>query len=84
METLIEESKERRDSIQKKWNKYSKRYREKNRKAGTDKTTLAVKEETLKNWVKAYPIMNECTHFACILDPGTGQIMWIERGVMED
>jgi len=75
MEALIEESKERRDCIQKKWNKYSMRH--------ADGTMLAITEETLRKWVKAYPIMNECTHFTCILDPKTGQIRWLERGVME-
>jgi hypothetical protein len=77
MEALIEDSKERRDCIQKKWNKYSKRA------TGSGETSLAIKEETLKKWVKTYPIMNECSHFACILDPKTGQIRWLERGVIE-
>jgi hypothetical protein len=40
-----------------------------------------VREETLKGWIKADPVMNESTHFACILDPKIGRIRFLERGV---
>jgi hypothetical protein len=85
METLLEDSKERQACIQKKWNSMKRRH-EKKQQSGKiepgegDGTGQAVREETLQGWVKAYPIMNECSHFGCILDPKTGTIRWVERG----
>lgn len=40
----------------------------------------AVGEEALRGWVMDYPRMNGYTHFACILDPQTGEIRFRERG----
>ena len=40
----------------------------------------AVRENTLVKWMKEFPIMNEVTHFACLMDPKYGTIKWIERG----
>ncbi|KAL7929894.1 beta subunit of N-acylethanolamine-hydrolyzing acid amidase domain-containing protein [Trichoderma chlorosporum] len=80
METLVEESEERRDCIQDKWTALAKR-RQRELKSGRGRESPAIFEHTLQKWVKAYPIMNECTHFGCILDPETGTIRWLERGV---
>ncbi|KFY35812.1 hypothetical protein V494_05571 [Pseudogymnoascus sp. VKM F-4513 (FW-928)] len=75
MEIVLEESEERYSCIRDKWTRYAQK------KAGKQKTEwLAVGEKTLKNWVQEYPIMNECTNFACLLDPKMGQIRWLERG----
>ena len=79
--------------ITKKWVSLKKRYSKKKPaeekqdaegQALTWNPTPAVREETLKGWVKAYPIMNESSHFGCILDPRTGTIRWIERGEEEE
>jgi hypothetical protein len=79
MESLVEESEERKNCILSKWTALAKRQeRELKRARGGD--SPAIFEQTLQRWVKAYPIMNECTHFGCILDPGTGTIRWLERG----
>lgn len=80
METLVEESEERKDCILGKWTALAKR-QQREFKRGKGRQSPAVFEQTLQKWVKAYPIMNECTHFGCILDPGTGTIRWLERGV---
>ncbi|KAJ4864133.1 beta subunit of n-acylethanolamine-hydrolyzing acid amidase domain-containing protein [Trichoderma breve] len=80
METLVEESEERKDCILSKWTALAKR-QQREFKRGKGRESPAVFEQTLQKWVKAYPIMNECTHFGCILDPGTGTIRWLERGV---
>lgn len=42
-----------------------------------------VKERLLQDWMREFPIINECTHFACIMDPQTGGIRWLERGMIE-
>ncbi|KAM6486987.1 beta subunit of N-acylethanolamine-hydrolyzing acid amidase-domain-containing protein [Trichoderma sp. SZMC 28011] len=82
METLVEESEERKDCIQSKWTALAKR-QQREFKKGKGRESPAIFEQTLQKWLKAYPIMNECTHFGCILDPGTGTIRWLERGVEE-
>ncbi|KAL7896285.1 beta subunit of N-acylethanolamine-hydrolyzing acid amidase domain-containing protein [Trichoderma sp. SZMC 28014] len=80
MESLVEESEERKDCIVSKWTALAKR-NERKLKEGRGRESLAIFEHTLQKWVRTFPIMNECTHFGCIVDPGTGTIRWIERGV---
>lgn len=41
----------------------------------------SVMEATLQNWLRVNPVMNECTHFMCIMDPQKGTIRFLERGV---
>lgn len=82
METLVEESKERKDCILSKWTALARR-QERELRRGRGRESPAIFEQTLQRWVKSYPIMNECTHFGCILDPGTGTIRWLERGVQD-
>ncbi|KAG7152451.1 hypothetical protein HYQ46_011704 [Verticillium longisporum] len=45
--------------------------------------TKGVREKALQAWMMEFPIINECTHYACIMDPQTGGIRWIERGTIE-
>jgi hypothetical protein len=75
METLLEESRKRQGSVQRKWERYEKRH-------GADDGAgmVAVREEVVRKWVRAYPVMNECTHFACLMDPKMGVIRWLVRG----
>lgn len=80
MEALVEESEERKDCILSKWTALAKR-QERELSRGRGRGNPAIFEHTLQKWVKSFPIMNECTHFGCIMDPGTGTIRWIERGV---
>ena len=44
----------------------------------------SVRENTLKDWLRAYPVMNECTHFMCIMDAQQGTVRFLERGVVLD
>lgn len=88
MDALLEESEERFDCIQKKWKSLVKRQEKKRRENGEGKegvtATTVLREKTLQGWVKAYPTMNECSHYGCIMDPATGTIRWLERGVLEE
>jgi hypothetical protein len=61
--------------MQKRWNTLLKR-----RAATLEEGPPSVRESTLVRWVQKYPVMNECTHFGCLMDPKTGGIRWIERG----
>jgi hypothetical protein len=86
LETFIEESEERRACVQKKLDSLAKRYEKKLNDAvekgeAVELKRPSVKEERLREWVRAYPIMNECTHFGCIMDPKTATIRFLERGV---
>ena len=79
LEAFIEDSEDRQNCITKKWGRWIK----KEEKRGEERQR-AVREETVISWVKAYPTMNECSHFACLLDPGTASIHWVERGTMTE
>lgn len=40
------------------------------------------KEATLKTvvgWLKTWPVKNECTHFACVMSPSAGSLLWVKR-----
>lgn len=79
MQELLEESMARQGCMQEKWDDFLRTANRDARQSGAG-GSLGVEEETLKEWVKSVPIMSDCTHFACILDPGTGTIRWLERG----
>ena len=81
MESLLDDSETRRDYVCKKWNSLVKRQERKMIEEGREGAPVAVKEKTLRGWAKAFPTMNECTHFGCIMDPALGTIRWIERGI---
>ena len=36
--------------------------------------------EEVKEWLRTYPVRNECTHFSCVMDPSRegGGMLWIE------
>jgi len=85
MELTLEESEERRECAQKKWDALVKRLDKKQNEA-LEKGEAAqvkppmVREDRLREWVRAYPIMNECTHFGCIMDAKTGTFRFLEKG----
>jgi hypothetical protein len=84
MEELLEESEERHACVRNKWENLKKRHvRRVSRDGAQSGEKPYVREETLKNWVKAYPTMNESTHFGCVLDPKRGEIRFLERGTPE-
>lgn len=84
MDAWVEESEDRRACIQRKWDGVKKRHEKKHPVEGKDPGKgPTVREDTLKKWVKAYPVMNECSHFGCIMDPLTGTIRFLERGVQD-
>ena len=75
---ILEESGRRKACMEGKWVALKKRH-VRNQQEGK----LVVKEETLKDWVRQYPVMNEESHFACLMDPRYGEIRWLERGCVE-
>lgn len=89
METVVEESEERRACVQKKWDAMKKRYEKKQTEVVekgevVEMKVPSVREDRLREWVRAFPITNECTHFTCIMDPETARIRFLERGPDEE
>jgi hypothetical protein len=84
MEVFIEESEDRRACFQKKWDCLMRRHEKWNETLENKETfelkPPMVREDRLREWVRAFPIMNECTHFACLMDAKTGTIRFLERG----
>ena len=39
----------------------------------------SIREETLSRWMQMYPISNEETHFAAVMDPKAGKVLWTKR-----
>ncbi|KAG4416668.1 hypothetical protein IFR04_010186 [Cadophora malorum] len=91
MDSWIEESEERRACVWRKWSSVKRRQEKKLlKKEGASQEDVAsigwasVRENTLKDWLRAYPVMNECTHFMCIMDAEQGTVRFLERGVVID
>ncbi|KAI1496865.1 beta subunit of N-acylethanolamine-hydrolyzing acid amidase-domain-containing protein [Biscogniauxia marginata] len=86
----IEESTDRLECIQKKWDRHSTRFQPGKASTVTGdegpniSSTPSITEETLRKWVSAHPTTNECTHFAAIIDPMAGEFRWLRRGPVKD
>ncbi|KAI9694281.1 MAG: hypothetical protein M1820_009084 [Bogoriella megaspora] len=39
---------------------------------------IAIKVRVVKEWMRKWPISNECTHFWCLMDPKTGTVRYAE------
>lgn len=77
MQELVEESVERKQCIEREWQNHVDRM--KRRTPGLAEDQIAVKEESLIKMIQKWPITNECTHFACVMDPTKGEILWCRR-----
>ncbi|KAI0171500.1 beta subunit of N-acylethanolamine-hydrolyzing acid amidase-domain-containing protein [Pestalotiopsis sp. NC0098] len=84
-EEWLEESTNRMECFERKWLRHLHRNqthataRDASGKVG-DLVPHPVTESTLKRWVSSGTTMADCTHFACVMDPKTGQIRWLRRG----
>lgn len=79
VEGWVEESTDRLQCLQKKWDRLAHRASAKN-----SATKACITEKTLRKWISDYPTLNECSHFTTILDPAMGNIRWLMRGPVED
>jgi hypothetical protein len=77
MDDLIEESMDRKQCIEKKWRKAVTRFCRDNPWATEE--DVAVGQRDVQRWMTSYPITNECTHYAVIMDPKKGEIVWTRR-----
>ena len=75
IESIVKYSKDRKFFIVTLWHEAIKReQRKRNKSRATDKVFIT--QKTLEKWIDEYPITNEETHFACIMDPEAGEILW--------
>ncbi|KAK4935259.1 hypothetical protein LTR10_023653 [Elasticomyces elasticus] len=81
LEELLEESRDRLNCITSRWeSRVRKAKRESKRHGATDTSqieahTTITPAEVIK-WISAYPTTNEQTHYATVLDPTTGEVVW--------
>ena len=40
---------------------------------------VSVKIHEVIKWLGAWPVTNECTHFAVVMDPKEGKVVWLKR-----
>ena len=40
---------------------------------------VSVKRNEVIEWLSAWPVTNECTHYAVIMDPKEGKVVWLKR-----
>lgn len=81
MNELVEESQDRKECIESKWKKAEAAFRKRRKDAnrGEADTAMSVTESQLIKWVEAWPITNECTHYATIMDPLAGDFVYLKR-----
>ena len=85
---MLAESLDRAGCMRAKWEEVERRFGE----AGTaaaggeqgagekeDREEPWVDQETVVRWLCEYPTTNEMTHFACVMDPTNGEIVWSRR-----
>ncbi|MCJ1484187.1 hypothetical protein MMC06_004355 [Schaereria dolodes] len=81
MEGLVEESIDRKKCISQLWYRATNTRRKKYARRGKESVIDEgfVSTETVCDWMDEYPVTNEETHFAVVMDPKEGQIVWIKR-----
>lgn len=81
MNELVEESQDRKQCIESKWKKAEAAFRRRRKDANRREadTDMSVTESQLVKWVEAWPITNESTHYATIMDPVAGDFVYLKR-----
>lgn len=78
IEDIVEESVSRKCAIVSRWEEY----------LGTDRgdspdaqplPRQVLRRKTIVDWLEQYPVTNEQTHFATIMDPRAGKLVWLKR-----
>ncbi|KAJ9668450.1 hypothetical protein H2201_001498 [Coniosporium apollinis] len=77
IEDLIAESIDRKACVTAEWQRAVARYQR--RHPGTSEADVCVAQKEVVEWLEEYPITNECTHFATVMDPKLGEFAWVRR-----
>lgn len=82
MQEIITEAKDRQECARNNWSnmriKKMKKLGRNVSNAGADVNSLMELDDVVQ-MVQKYPTTNECTHFACVMDPTEGMISWCRR-----
>lgn len=74
---LIADSTDRQTRLEKRWGKAKRTFKKTHpRTSGED---MYITQKELSTWLQEYPTTNESTHFACIMDPERGEMVWLRR-----
>ncbi|KAL2403913.1 hypothetical protein ABEF95_004396 [Exophiala dermatitidis] len=77
---LLDESRDRLACISSKWEAHVQKAQQQTKRKTTDAghiaTDVAITQGRLITWLSAWPTSNEYTHFAAVLDPATGDVVW--------
>ncbi|KAK2601274.1 hypothetical protein N8I77_010737 [Diaporthe amygdali] len=81
MNEMVEESRDRMQCIESKWKKAEAAFKRRRKNVNQDDADMpmSVTAAQLVKWVEAWPITNECTHYATIMDPSAGDFVYITR-----
>ncbi|CAD6589315.1 MAG: N-acylsphingosine amidohydrolase (acid ceramidase) 1 [Alectoria sarmentosa] len=78
LDGIVVESIDRRNTAVKLWEKSMERAkRNSSKKPRTHEQDLT--KNSIIRWMDTYPILNEETHFATVMDPKDGKVVWIKR-----
>ncbi|KAL9090028.1 MAG: hypothetical protein Q9159_002196 [Coniocarpon cinnabarinum] len=77
MQMLIEESVDRKLCMAEKWKDACAEHKLRHPES-TDED-VSVDEEDVVSWVNDFPVSNEATQFACVMDPKRGDMYWCRR-----
>lgn len=77
LDEFLDESVDRLDCISKRWYRKVARARA-HVKTGDpqDEVGVALTQDELTGWLRKYPTTNECTHYASVLRPADGTVVW--------
>lgn len=77
MQELVDESVDRKQCMEENWERTVRRFWKKN--PAMAESDMYATAENVVEWTKRWPITNDCTHFACVMDPMKGEIIWVRR-----
>ncbi len=77
MREIVSESQERKGCLEETWRRATRRYLRRHPDESED--DVAVCESNVVKWMQRYPIANECTHYAVVMDPKRGAVAWVRR-----
>lgn len=78
LDGIVAESIYRRNAAVKLWEK-SLRGAKRNSSKKSSRHEQGLTKDSIVGWMDLYPILNEETHFATVMDPKDGKVVWVKR-----
>lgn len=78
IEALVVESVSRKGKLVELWEKFQAQQKRRSSRRST-KPGSPLTMKNIFRWIDTYPITNEETHFAVVMDPKAGRFVWIKR-----